>query len=156
MREGELSEHSEENFEDEFESNCTEERNFTPGQKQFKSFLRLTADRKNIGQKSEEKNFLLAKHLKTNSLAQIQNRMSPTPQIVPIDIFSGNTKIKKSEETSDDANYEESEMSNYNIFPEDELLNENSQNLSGIIQQFNERNMHIDYNNWNERRSLAR
>ena len=27
-------------------SNCTEERNFTPGQKQFKSFLRLTADRR--------------------------------------------------------------------------------------------------------------
>lgn len=48
--------------------------------------------------------------------------MSPTPQIIPIDIFSGDTKIKKSE-TSDDANYEETDsanLSNYNIFPDDE------------------------------------
>ena len=80
--------------------------------------------------------------------------MSPTPQIVPVDIFSGGKRYQKSE-SSDDANYSDSaNLSHYNIFPEDELNNENSQNLSGIIQKFNERNMHIDYNNWNERRSI--
>ena len=63
--------------------------------------------------------------------------------------------MKSNGDSSDDANYSDSaNLSNYNIFPEDELHNENSQNLSGIIQKFNECNMHIDYNNWNERRSI--
>ena len=63
VREGELSNSSsrEENFADEFESNCTEERNFTPGQKQFKNFLRLTADRKAMHQKSDEKDIKVSK-----------------------------------------------------------------------------------------------
>jgi hypothetical protein len=76
-----------------------------------------------------------------------------------VDIFSGHTKVKKSDSSdADDANYLESDsanLSNYNIFPDDELLNENSQNLSGIIQKFNERNRNIEYSNWNQRRSLA-
>ena len=74
-----------------------------------------------------------AKHSKNNSHVPVQSRMSPTPQIVPVDIFSGGKRYQKSE-SSDDANYSDSaNLSHYNIFPEDELNNENSQNLSGII-----------------------
>ena len=52
-REGELSSHSSPHLEDQdsssVESNCTEERNFTPGQNQFKKFLKeQTADEKTL------------------------------------------------------------------------------------------------------------